>query len=368
MPTVTVIPPKMQAFAGNVVCATQLRRVAGYARVSTDSDEQFTSFEAQVDYYTKKIQENPEWTFVKVFTDEGISATNMKKRDGFNTMIAEAVAGEIDLIVTKSVSRFARNTVDTLTTVRKLKDRGIEVFFEKENIYTLDAKGELLITIMSSLAQEESRSISENVAWGKRAKAASGRVYLPYKQFLGYERGPDGLPQIVESEAVTIRLINKLFLQGRTPSGIARHLESKRILSPGGKVKWQHGTIVSILTNEKYKGDAILQKTFCADFLTKKIKRNEGELPQYYVSGSHPAIIPAEVFDEVQLEMKRRHEANYTAREHCFSGRIICGDCGASYIEKCGTAHHNTKEESGSAPENSRTTIAAERHIYMRMT
>lgn len=334
MPTVTVIPPRMQAFAGNVVCATQLRRVAGYARVSTDSDEQFTSFEAQVDYYTKKIQENPEWTFVKVFTDEGISATNMKKRDGFNTMIAEALAGEIDLIVTKSVSRFARNTVDTLTTVRKLKDRGIEVYFEKENIYTLDAKGELLITIMSSLAQEESRSISENVAWGKRAKAASGRVYLPYKQFLGYERGPDGLPQIVESEATTIRLIYKLFLEGKTPSGIARYLESQRIFSPGGKEKWQHGTIVSILTNEKYKGDAILQKTFCADFLTKKIKRNEGELPQYYVSGSHPAIIPAEVFDEVQLEMKRRREANYTAREHCFSGRIICGDCGASYIEK----------------------------------
>ena len=334
MPTVTVIPPKIQAFAGNVVCATQLRRVAGYARVSTDSDEQFTSFEAQVDYYTKKIQENPEWTFVKVFTDEGISATNMKKRDGFNAMIAEALAGEIDLIVTKSVSRFARNTVDTLTTVRKLKDRGIEVYFEKENIYTLDAKGELLITIMSSLAQEESRSISENVAWGKRAKAASGRVYLPYKQFLGYERGPDGLPQIVESEATTIRLIYKLFLEGKTPSGIARHLESQRILSPGGKEKWQHGTIVSILANEKYKGDAILQKTFCADFLTKKIKRNEGELPQYYVSGSHPAIIPSEVFDEVQLEMKRRREANYTAREHCFSGRIICGDCGAPYIEK----------------------------------
>ena len=334
MPTVTVIPPRIQGFAGNVVCATQLRRVAGYARVSTDSDEQFTSFEAQVDYYTKKIQENPEWTFVKVFTDEGISATNMKKRDGFNAMIAEALAGEIDLIVTKSVSRFARNTVDTLTTVRKLKDRGIEVYFEKENIYTLDAKGELLITIMSSLAQEESRSISENVAWGKRAKAASGRVYLPYKQFLGYERGPDGLPQIVESEAETIRLIYKMFLEGKTPTTITRHLESHRILSPGGKEKWQHGTIVSILTNEKYKGDAILQKTFCADFLTKKIKRNEGELPQYYVSGSHPAIISAEVFDEVQLEMKRRREANYTAREHCFSGRIICGDCGASYVEK----------------------------------
>ena len=334
MPTVTVIPPSIHRLDGSVVFNTKLRRVAGYARVSTDSDEQFTSFEAQVDYYTKKIQENPEWTYVSVYTDEGLSATNTKKRDGFNTMIADALAGKIDLIVTKSVSRFARNTVDTLTTVRKLKDQGIEVFFEKENIYTLDAKGELLITIMSSLAQEESRSISENVAWGKRAKAASGRVYLPYKQFLGYERGPDGLPQIVENEAATIRLIYKLFLEGKTPTGIAHHLEQRQILSPGGKEKWQHGTIVSILTNEKYKGDAILQKTFCTDFLTKKFKRNEGELPQYYVSGSHPAIISAEIFDEVQLEVKRRREAKYTAREHCFSGRIICGDCGAPYIEK----------------------------------
>ncbi len=334
MPTVTVIPPTIQRAAGGNTVTTKLRRVAAYARVSTDSDEQFTSFEAQVDYYTRKIQENPEWKFVRVYTDEGISATNTRKRDGFNTMIVDALAGGIDLIVTKSVSRFARNTVDTLTTVRKLKDQGIEVFFEKENIYTLDAKGELLITIMSSLAQEESRSISENVAWGKRAKAASGRVYLPYKQFLGYERGPDGLPQIVESEAKTVRLIYKLFLEGKTPSGIARHLEQQQILSPGGKERWHHGTVVSILTNEKYKGDAILQKTFCTNFLTKKIKRNEGELPQYYVTGSHPAIIPSEVFDEIQMEMKRRHESNYTARDHCFSGRIICGDCGAPYIEK----------------------------------
>ena len=159
MPKVTIIPPTIQRFSGTAVYNAKQRRVAGYARVSTDSDEQFTSFEAQVEYYTRKIQENPEWEFVRVYTDEGISATNTKKRDGFNAMIADALAGEIDLIVTKSVSRFARNTVDTLTTVRKLKDQGIEVFFEKENIYTLDAKGELLITIMSSLAQEESRSI-----------------------------------------------------------------------------------------------------------------------------------------------------------------------------------------------------------------
>ena len=334
MPTVTVIPPTVQRVSGNVVPIAGLRRVAAYARVSTDDEEQLTSYEAQVDYYTRHIKERDDWSFVEVYTDEGISATSTKKRDGFKRMIQDALDGKIDLILTKSVSRFARNTVDTLTTVRKLKERGIEVYFEKENIYTLDAKGELLITIMSSLAQEESRSISENVAWGKRAKAANGQVYLPYKHFLGYEKGPDGLPQIVESEAEVVRLIYRLFLEGKTPSGIARHLERMGVRSPGGKTRWQHGTIVSILTNEKYKGDAILQKTFCTDFLTKKMKRNEGELPQYYVKGSHPAIISAEVFDEVQTEMSRRREENYTAREHCFSGRIICGDCGAAYIEK----------------------------------
>lgn len=187
--SVRTIPPTMNRLAvGNLQMPIR-KRVAAYARVSTDTDEQFTSFEAQVDYYTRKIKENAEWDLVEVYTDEGISATNTKKRDGFNRMITDALDGKIDLILTKSVSRFARNTVDTLTTVRKLKEMNVEVYFEKENILTLDAKGELLITIMSSLAQEESRSISENVAWGKRAKAAEGKVYLPYKQFLGYEKG-----------------------------------------------------------------------------------------------------------------------------------------------------------------------------------
>lgn len=333
-PKVTVIPPRLSPVAHGKTLSKAKKRVAAYARVSTDNEEQITSYEAQIAYYTKHIKENPDWTFVSVYTDEGISATQLKKRDGFNQMIKDALAGKIDLILTKSVSRFARNTVDTLTMVRRLKERGIEVYFEKENIYTLDAKGELLITIMSSLAQEESRSISENVAWGKRAKAAEGHVYLPYKQFLGYRKGDNGMPEIVESEAVIVRRIYTLFLEGRTPSGIARALERDGTLSPGGKQKWQHGTIVSILTNEKYKGDAILQKTFCTDFLTKKMKRNEGELPQYYVEGSHPAIIPTGVFDEVQVELQRRKEAGYTAREHCFSGRIFCADCGAPFIEK----------------------------------
>ena len=256
-------------------------------------------------------------------------------------MIADALAGKIDLIITKSISRFARNTVDTLTAVRQLKEKGVEVYFEKENIYTMDSKGELLITIMSSLAQEESRSISENVAWGKRAKCEEGKVYLPYKQFLGYEKGPDGQPKIVEEQAKTVRLIYALFLEGLMPSGIAKRLETMGILSPAGKQRWQTSTVESILKNEKYKGDALLQKTFCVDFLTKKMKRNEGELPQYYVEQSHPAIVSPEAFDEVQQELKRRREARYVGRSGCFSSKIICGECGSYYGRK--VWHSNDK-------------------------
>ena len=331
---VTRIDPITIRAAEQQQIVPQKRRVAAYARVSTDSDEQFTSFEAQVKYYTNQITENPDWSMVDVYTDEGITGTNTKKRDGFNRMIADALTGKIDLIITKSISRFARNTVDTLTAVRQLKDKGVEVFFEKENIFTMDSKGELLITIMSSLAQEESRSISENVAWGKRAKCEEGKVYLPYKQFLGYEKGPDGQPQIVEEQAETVRLIYKLFLDGLMPSGIAKKLTERGILSPAGKPRWYSGTVESILTNEKYKGDALLQKTFCVNFLTKEMKRNEGELPQYYVEQSHPAIIPPEVFDEVQQELKRRREAQYVGRSGCFSSKIICGECGSYYGRK----------------------------------
>ena len=187
---------------------------------------------------------------------------------------------------------------------------------------------------MSSLAQEESRSISENVAWGKRAKCEEGKVYLPYKQFLGYEKGPDGLPRIVEDQAETVRLIYKLFLDGLMPSGIAKKLTERGISSPAGKLVWYSGTVESILTNEKYKGDALLQKTFCVNFLTKEMKRNEGELPQYYVEQSHPAIVSPEVFDEVQQELKRRREARYVGRSGCFSSKIICGECGSYYGRK----------------------------------
>ena len=235
MANIRVIPATAPALSAQLKSNAVKRRVAAYARVSTDSDEQLTSYEAQVDYYTKFIQSREDWEFVTVYTDEGISAVTTKKRDGFNQMVADALEGGIDLIVTKSVSRFARNTVDSLTTVRKLKEKGVEVWFEKENIYTLDSKGELLIPIMSSLAQEESRSISENVTWGQRKRMADGKVSLPYKQFLGYEKGEDGLPQIVPAEAKIVRLIFRLYMEGKTFSAIARHLERQSIPSPAGK-------------------------------------------------------------------------------------------------------------------------------------
>ncbi|MBZ4644662.1 MAG: Resolvase domain protein [Clostridia bacterium] len=288
-----------------------------------------------MDYYTKYIKERSDWEFVGVYTDEGISAVNTKKRDGFNKMVADALAGKIDLIVTKSVSRFARNTVDSLSTVRRLKEKGVEVFFEKENIYTFDGKGELLITIMSSLAQEESRSISENVTWGHRKRFADGKVSMPYKRFLGYEKGEDGLPKIVETEAEVVRMIYRLFIEGKTPSSIAKYLADIGIPSPGGKKKWQVATVESILTNEKYKGDALLQKSFTVDFLSKKNKDNEGEVPQYYVQNSHPAIIDPDEFDAVLIEIERRKKLGRpSACQSPLSTKLVWGECGGYYGSK----------------------------------
>ena len=322
--------------------AKQKKRVAAYARVSTDSDEQLSSYEAQVEFYTRHIQSNPEWEFVNVYTDEGISGTNTKKREGFNRMVADALDGRIDLILTKSISRFARNTVDTLTTVRKLKEKNVEVYFEKENIYTLDAKGEVMITIMSSLAQEESRSISENVTWGKRRSMEEGKFSLAYKCFLGYEKGEDGLPQIVEEEARIVRKIYQMFLDGKTVRTIADYLTGQGIPTPRGKEKWPVSTIISILTNEKYKGDALLQKTYTADFLTKKSKKNHGEVPQYYIKDSHPAIIDPATFDLVQQEMERRRpNRRQLHKSSPFNAKIICGQCGSYYGRK--VWHSNSK-------------------------
>lgn len=268
MPKITVIPsiysPETRMLNQTVV----KRRVAAYARVSTDYEEQITSYQAQVRFYTNYIQSRSDWEFVDVYTDEGISALNTKRRDGFNRMIADALDGRIDLIITKSVSRFARNTVDSLSTIRKLKEHNVECYFEKENIWTFDGKGELLISIMSSLAQEESRSISENVTWGHRKRFAEGRVTMCYSSFLGYRRGEDGTPEIVPEEAEIVRYIFRQFIIGLTSYKIAAELTAQGIPTPGGKQKWTTGTIKSILTNKKYKGDALLQKKFTVDFLT----------------------------------------------------------------------------------------------------
>ena len=240
---ITTIPASISRFTAAPIDTQSKRKVAAYARVSTDHDEQFTSYEAQIDYYTKFIKAREDWEFVKVYTDEGITGTSTKHREGFKSMVADALAGKIDLIVTKSVSRFARNTVDSLTTIRKLKEHGTECFFEKENIWTFDSKGELLITIMSSLAQEESRSISENVTWGQRKRFADGKVSVAYKRFLGYDKGPDGKLTINPEQAETVKLIYRLFLQGMTYHGIAEELTKRGLTSPGGKDHWSQSSV-----------------------------------------------------------------------------------------------------------------------------
>ena len=342
--TVTVIPATVNPLTGVRTAAATKRRAAGYARVSTDKDEQFTSYEAQVDYYTQFIRRHSDWEFVKVYTDEGISGLGTKNRDGFNEMIRDALDGKIDIIVTKSVSRFARNTVDSLVTIRKLKEKGVEVYFEKENIYSLDGKGELLLTIMSSLAQEESRSISENVTWGKRKRFSDGKVSKPYAHFLGYERGEtkDSPPVINPEQAVLVRRIYSLYMEGLTSYMIAKMLTAEGVPTPGGKEKWRSHTIESILTNETYRGSARLQKTYTADFLTKRRKKNEGEVPQYYIEFSHEPIIDPDEWMAVQEEMERRRIlGNAYSGKSVLCAKLVCEDCGGWFGPK--VWHSNDK-------------------------
>lgn len=335
MPKVTVIPSTVNPMTHLPKAGKRKRRVAGYARVSTDSDEQFTSYQSQVDYYTKMIEANPEWEFVRVYADEGISGTSTKNRVGFNTMIKDAMAGRIDLIVTKSVSRFARNTVDSITTIRRLKEKGVECFFEKENIYTFDSKGELLITIMSSLAQEESRSISENVTWGARKSMSDGKVSVAYSSFLGYRKGKDGRMEIDEEQAETVRSIYRWFMKGLSYKAICEKLMGMGVKTPMNKDIWRPSTVLSILSNEKYKGDALLQKTYTTDFLTHKHKKNAGEVQQYYVEKHHEAIIPEGEWEMAQFEIERRSNLSYKySGDTAFSSRIFCADCGTPYGPK----------------------------------
>ena len=305
-------------------------RVAAYARVSTEKEEQEHSLEAQTDYFNSYIRSNPRWEFVGLYVDDGISGLSHQNRDGFNRMVADAVDGKIDLIVTKSLSRFARNTVDALTTIRKLKAVNVGIFFQKEDINTLDAKGEFLLTLMSSFAEEESRSISDNVTWGRRKQFADGFYIVPFAQFLGYDRGSEkGEFVINEKEARVVRFIYMLAFEYYSPTNIARLLIKMNVPTPSGKKIWQSTTVESILSNEKYKGDALLQKRFTLDFRTKKQKKNEGELPQYYVTGGHAPIIAPETWDEVQKTSLP--EGQRLTRRYTMSGKLICGECGGRY-------------------------------------
>ena len=304
-------------------------RVAAYAHVSTDLEEQNSSFEAQKDYYERLINETPGWTFAGIYADRGISGTSTDHRAGFQAMMEDCRAGKIDRILTKSVSRFARNTVDSLNAIRELKGLGIGVDFQKENIFTLDSKGEFLITIMSSLSQEESRSISENVRWGIKKRMSDGKYSVTYSHFIGYDRGADGKMVINENEANIVRFIFRSRLQGYSDTATANRLMELGVSAPYGGEKWSPTVVRHMLSNEKMKGDALIQKSYVADFLDKRQRKNKGEVQQYYVTGGHEAIIDPVLFDHVQETVKASIED-----ERGFSGvnpwstKLICGKCG----------------------------------------
>ena len=319
------------------------KRVAAYCRVSTDSEEQLNSYEAQKSYYTQKIADSPDWEMAGIYADEGISGTSMKKRTEFKKMITACKRGRIDLIITKSLSRFARNTVDCLETVRLLKANGIGVYFEKENINTLTESSEFLITLFSGFAQAESESLSKNVAWGWRKSAEAGNVYFQYKRMLGYRKGTDGQPEIVPEEAKIIRRIYRRYLAGCSLGQIKQELEQDNIPTAQKVERWSSAVIHNILTNEKYMGDALLQKTYITDCISKKVKKNMGERPMYYVENNHPAIVSREMFDQVQKEMTRRSskrkvlqksgktELGKYSGKYALTELLVCGECGSPY-------------------------------------
>lgn len=339
------------------------KRVAVYARVSTMKDTQENSLQSQQEYFTEYIQRHPDWVFAGMYTDDGISGLSIRKRDGFNRMVADALDGKIDLILTKSLSRFARNTVDALTTIRSLKAAGVAVYFQKENINTMDSAGEFLITLMSSFAEEESRSISENVTWAVRHRYAQGIYHLP-GLLLGYQRSQDGEIQVDEAGAKVVRFIYLLALAGKSSTDICRILMDYSIPSPGQSQRWEPHTVRSILKNEKYMGDAILQKEITVDFLTKTRKPNEGEAPQYYVENGHPGIVSKSVWQEAQATWTDASRRNCTFSP--IANKIICGDCGGRYGRKTwhSTTYRDAVWECNS--KKARHTKCRCRHIYAK--
>ncbi len=338
------IIPSQKEYSKEVHPEQKILRVAAYCRVSTLLEQQESSFEAQKSYYTEMISANPNWKMAGIYADDGISGTDMRKRDEFNRLLQDCENGKIDLVLTKSISRFARNTADLLNAVRLLRTKEIAVYFEKEHINTLDDTGEMLVTILASQAQEESRNLSENTRWGIARRFENGTPMVNHNRFMGYTKNEDGELVIVPEEAEVVRLIFRLYLEGMSISGICRHLENEGILTVTGRKKWNEGTVNKMLSNEKYMGDALLQKTYTADFLTKKRLKNNGEVRQYYIKNDHDAIIPQELYYAVQLEKKRRaerHKPTVTKRakekkkgyssKYILSNLLACGECGQPY-------------------------------------
>lgn len=341
-PTVICIPAKPEA----VRASKRQLRVAAYCRVSTDDEEQLTSYEAQKNYYTDKIMTNKEWTMAGIFADEGITGTSARKRPEFLRMIRQCKQGKIDIVLTKSISRFARNTVDCLNYVRALKELGIAVIFEKENMNTLEIDSEILITMLGAFAQSESESISANVRWGIRQAMKEGKATIQYKYLYGYRKGDDGKPEIIPDQAEVVRKIYDLFLSGTPVRGIQEYLNASAVPNINGESKWARSAIDSILTNEKYCGDVLLQKTYIDDCINKKVKKNTGQLPMYLVQNHHEGIISRETFDAAQAELSRRNAGRSPSKKnaptgrsrysskYALSDRLYCGECGTRY-QRC---------------------------------
>lgn len=309
----------------------------------------------QKQYYTEKINSEPKWCLAGIYADKGITGTSTKNRDEFNKMIRDCKKGKIDRIITKSISRFARNTLDCLKYVRMLKEINVDIFFEEQGLHSTDPGAEFYITIYGSIAQSESENISANVRWGKEQSAREGKVSFVYSNFLGYKRGVDGQPEIVPEEAEIVKIIYERFLKGDSLKTIANSLTSQNIPTPMKKENWSSSTIKSILSNEKYMGDALINKTYTVDFLSKKIKTNNGERPKYYVENNHPAIIDKNTFNKVQEELARRsskrkvkcvgtktQQGKYSSK-YALTELLICGECGTPYRRCTWTARGQKK-------------------------
>ncbi len=326
------------------------KRVAAYCRVSTDNEEQLTSYQNQMRVYTEMIAQNPEWEFAGLYADEGISGTLADKRPRFQAMIDDCLKGKIDYIITKSVSRFARNVVECIEYVRILKARGIGILFEEQSIDTLKEDSEMYLIIYAAFAQSESESMSKNITWAFRKNFEEGKVYMMYKKTLGYRKGANGEPEIVPKEAVYVDRIFSMYLAGGTVDQIADVIKSEAPIFPGKDFSFSRNMIKGILQNEKYCGDCILQKTVTLDPILKKRKANEGEAPMWYVEGSHPAIISRETFNKVQEEMARRKTITPKSKKNTFTSTgkyskyaltdvLICGECGTRYRRCTWTSH-----------------------------